>query len=42
MLTAYQAIFAKEISKGTLSQLWAGTTPEGKDLNGEVSIDHRR
>jgi len=36
------SIFAKDISKGTLTQLWAGTNLEGKDLNGEYLVPWAR
>jgi len=28
--------FLQDVSYGALTQLWAGTSPEGKDLNGKV------
>jgi hypothetical protein len=33
----FQNMISFDVEHGSLTQLWAGTSPEGKDLNGKVS-----
>ena len=41
--TTWQCLYAiEDVSYGALTPLWAGTSPEGKDLNGKVSTDNPR
>jgi len=37
MLILLQEMISFDVEHGALTQLWAGTSPEGKDLNGKVS-----
>jgi hypothetical protein len=37
--TIWQSLYANDVSYGALTPLWAGVSPEGKDLNGKVRTD---